>query len=82
MKSIQVVLRKHEFPEHNNVNLRIPFLLPKNLKVSFKIRLSLSNNIIIVSKYISKHYIMSSIYTKTYTDIFPQSMLTDVMINT
>ena len=47
MKSIQVVLRKHEFPEHNNVNLRIPFLLPKNLKVSFKIRLSLSNNIII-----------------------------------
>ena len=47
MKSIQVVLRKHEFPEHNNVNLRIPFVLPKNLKVSFKIRLSLSNNIII-----------------------------------
>ena len=81
MKSIQVVLRKHEFPEHNNVNLRIPFLLPKNLKVSFKIRLSLSNNIII-ARFISKHYIMSSIYTKTYTDIFPQSMLTDVMINT
>ena len=35
-----------------------------------------------ISNYIFKHNIMSSIYTKTYPEIFPQSMLSDVTINT